>query len=302
MVLIGAQMAAIGQTSQDQAVLALYDRVSVAEGHPFVIPAECVSTVLAETGLTIHEFLQALLPLVRPLARPVISNYPVTAALQGSSGAVYLGVNIEFPGLPLDGSIHAEQFAILNARQHREKELIAMATSVVPCGYCRQFIAEIGDGIGQLPLVINGLDPKMFASFFPEGFDSQELGIEAHMLAPQGEGVAFTMDYSLRTLAFQAAVCAYAPYTKAKAGVAIQTRSGTIYAGSYVENAAFNPSVSPLQAALVSLVASGEQYENITGVMLVEREGAAISHLETARLLLKHIAPQAFFSQQALEF
>jgi cytidine deaminase len=52
----------------------------------------------------------------------------------------------------------------------------------------------------------------------------------------------------------------------------------TIVGGSYLENAAFNPSLAPLQSALVSLVVHQEAFADITRVVLVESSAGMISH------------------------
>ena len=54
-----------------------------------------------------------------------------------------MGVNLEFPGLPLQHSVHAEQFLIANAACHGERGLLRIAVNAAPCGHCRQFIAEL---------------------------------------------------------------------------------------------------------------------------------------------------------------
>ena len=54
-----------------------------------------------------------------------------------------MGVNLEFPGLPLQHSVHAEQFLIANAAWHGERGLLRIAVNAAPCGHCRQFIAEL---------------------------------------------------------------------------------------------------------------------------------------------------------------
>lgn len=61
----------------------------------------------------------------------------------GSSGAIYVGVNLEFPKAQLNNSVHAEQFLIVNALQHGEQGLELMAISEAPCGHCRQFFTEL---------------------------------------------------------------------------------------------------------------------------------------------------------------
>ena len=61
----------------------------------------------------------------------------------GASGRLYVGVNLEFPCLPLHNSVHAEQFLVVNAIQHGERELVKLAVSAAPCGHCRQFLSEL---------------------------------------------------------------------------------------------------------------------------------------------------------------
>ena len=61
----------------------------------------------------------------------------------GASGRLYVGVNLEFPCLPLHNSVHAEQFLVVNALQHGELELVKLAVSAAPCGHCRQFLSEL---------------------------------------------------------------------------------------------------------------------------------------------------------------
>lgn len=46
----------------------------------------------------------------------------------------------------------------------------------------------------------------------------------------------------------------YAPYTRCYSGAALITRAGAVAAGGYVENAAYNPSLSPFHAAVVDAI------------------------------------------------
>jgi len=95
----------------------------------------------------------------------------------------------------------------------------------------------------------------------------------------------------LTLAALEAARKSYAPYTKAYSGIAIGTRLGRIYKGSYIENAAFNPSLSPLQTALAALIVAGEDYSAISRVALVEVEGASISQKSVTEAALGAVAP-----------
>lgn len=61
----------------------------------------------------------------------------------GVSGRVYVGVNLEFPNLPLHHSVHAEQFLVANAAAAGERGLTQITVNAAPCGHCRQFLAEL---------------------------------------------------------------------------------------------------------------------------------------------------------------
>ena len=103
----------------------------------------------------------------------------------------------------------------------------------------------------------------------------------------------------LALAALEAARKAYAPYTKAYSGVAIGTHDGRIFFGTYLENAAFNPSLPPLQAALISLILAGGNFSDIAETCLVEAEAAAISQQNGAQAILGTIAPGAKFRRMA---
>jgi cytidine deaminase len=70
-------------------------------------------------------------------------------------------------------------------------------------------------------------------------------------------------------------------------------QSGRIFKGAYIENVAFNPSLSPLQTALAALIAGGENFSTISNVVLVELEAAAISQKSVTEAASSAIAPKA---------
>jgi cytidine deaminase len=76
------------------------------------------------------------------------SKYPVGAALLTSSGAIYLGSNVENAAYP--DSICAERVAVFKAvsEGQRDFEAIAVVTKDggTPCGSCRQVLAEFSPG------------------------------------------------------------------------------------------------------------------------------------------------------------
>jgi cytidine deaminase len=236
--------------------------------NPFVIEKEKVDQILLEEGISVQELLHKLIPIAKPYARPPISNYRVGAAALGKSGNIYLGVNLEFAHFPLNEAVHGEQFLIVNARNHGEKELIAIALSAAPCGHCRQFLNEIGV---DLLILTPGSKERTLSSLLPESFGPQDLGLKGALMDKEDNIPAFEEESPIYAMALQAAHNSYAPYSSSKSGVAIETKDGSIYTGSYLENVAFNPSLSPLQAALVALVIDKIEYNEIKNVVLAEQ-------------------------------
>ena len=92
---------------------------------------------------------------VRGHAYAPYSKYAVGAALLGTDGEIYTGVNVENASYPL--SMCAERSAIFKAvsRGMRTFEAIAVASDNggSPCGACRQVLSEFG--MGMLVLLVN---------------------------------------------------------------------------------------------------------------------------------------------------
>ncbi|MES2121839.1 MAG: cytidine deaminase [Chlamydiota bacterium] len=263
---------------------------------PFVLSADVVKQITEISGIEVDALLQLLVPVAAVHAIPPISNYLVGAAALGESGAIYLGVNLEFLGIPLNECVHGEQFAFINARKHGERSIVAIALSAAPCGHCRQFMNEMGSS-ADLQIFTPHADPITLSALLPASFGPQDLGLSGNLLAiPEHDGLFLYPESSLAARAFEAARASYAPYSDSPSGVALRTREGNVYSGSYLENAAFNPSVSPLQSALVSLVAELSRYDAIAEAILVERQGAKVSQEAMTREILKNIAPDAAFS------
>jgi cytidine deaminase len=88
---------------------------------------------------------------VRKQAYVPYSNFAVGAAVQCKSGAVFVGTNIENISCGL--TICAERVAIGSAVAAGEREFVAIAViadttePIVPCGACRQFLAEFSSDL-----------------------------------------------------------------------------------------------------------------------------------------------------------
>ncbi len=74
-------------------------------------------------------------------------------------------------------------------------------------------------------------------------------------------------DKELIRLAFDAMDRAYAPYSLHKVGAALLTKSGKVYQGCNIENAAFSPTVCAERSAFFKAVYDGERsFEKIAVV------------------------------------
>uniref|UniRef100_A0A2P2J0D5 cytidine deaminase n=1 Tax=Rhizophora mucronata TaxID=61149 RepID=A0A2P2J0D5_RHIMU len=303
----------------------------------FVIEAAESESMAKESGLTVFQFLPSLVKSAKALAHPPISKYPVGAVALGSSGRIFFGANLEFPALPLHHSVHAEQFLITNLALNAEPNLNYMAVSSAPCGHCRQFFQEIRNASDIKILIMDdgsknsaanngGLihnnggndgsnEFQSFSHLLPHRFGPDDLldkdvplVLEPHhnhlsfLSPPNGKnnvlpnGLNSVCD-DLKDEALDAANKSHAPYSECPSGLALMDCEGKVYSGSYIESAAYNPSLGPVQAALVAYLVrgGGGDYGRIVAATLVEKEGAAVRQECTARLLLQEISPKCEF-------
>jgi cytidine deaminase len=255
------------------------------------IPPADVKTIGEGEGKTTDALMLTLLPLAKTYSRPPISKYQVGTVVRGLSGALYLGANMEFPGHSLGFSVHGEQSALSNAYMHEERGLAAIAVTAAPCGHCRQFMNELAPDI---QILVQGRPAAGLATLLPFAFGPKDLGVTDLAFPVREVNLKVDSDASdeLSKAALEAARKSYAPYTKAHSGVAVRVRSGRIFKGSYIENAAYNPSLPPLQTALVALVLGGGEFSEISEVMLVEVGSGPISQKSVAEAILGTIAPK----------
>ena len=263
-----------------------------APGYGGQIPAAKVKELMDLEGKDLDALMVGLLPLGRTYARPPISQFFVGAVARGVSGNLYFGGNVEFAGMSLGSTVHAEQAALSNAYMHSDTGVSAIAVTAVPCGHCRQFMSELSPD-GQIEILLEGKSPAKLSSMLPMGFGRKDAGFKGGVFPVKEVDLALSDATSdeLLEAALKAARKSYARYTGAPAGVALATQSGRIYKGSYIETAAFNPSLSPLQIALVGMILAGEDYSAIRRVVLAEVKGAKISQRDVTEAPLRGIAP-----------
>lgn len=250
---------------------------------------------LISAGTTIDAVMIELLPLAGTYSNAPLSHFAVGAIALGESGALYLGANFEVPQCGLNQAIHAEQSAIANAYGHRETGIKAVAVTAAPCGHCRQFLNEIAGGDAIRILTLDD-QPRTLKSLLPASFGPKDLDQQEAMFTSALRPLRLTRTGdALAQRALEAADRSYAPYTTSPSGCAIEMANGTVVSGSYLENAAFNPSLAPLQSALVSVVMHQEDLAGITRVVLVEIADARITHQAETRLVLAVLSPKASF-------
>jgi cytidine deaminase len=254
------------------------------------ISAADVKSLAANESKSVADLMLALLPLAKTLARPPISNFYVGAVAHGVSGDIYFGANLEIRGQSLGNSVHGEQSAIANCYMHNEEGIAAIAVNEAPCGHCRQFMNELSPE-RDLQVLVHGNAPTKLSLLLPESFGPKDLGGSGAFPIKKTDLEAPKSSDRAVAAALEAARMSYAPYSKSPSGVALVTRSGRVFKGSYFENAAFNPSLPPLQTALLALIAGGEEFGAITRAVLAEAEHSMITQSNSTETVLSAITP-----------
>jgi len=249
-------------------------------------------------GRPLEGLLRELEPLAAARAVAPISKFHVGAVGVGASGAIYLGFNLEFPGQVFHQTVHAEQFVVALAAWKRESALTRMHISVAPCGHCRQFLCEL-NAPDALRITIGTGAETGLSELIPGRFGPADLGVTHPLLAHAPYELDLSAPDELTRHALEAARRSYSPYSGCPAGVALRIGDG-IYAGSLLENAAYNPTLSPLQAALVDYYSQTSAPPRIEAAALVEAAGP-VSQRWAAQSLLQSLAPQVELAYTRVE-
>jgi len=180
----------------------------------------------------------------------------------------------------LTNAIHAEQSAIHAAFLNGCNAVKVLASSHPPCGYCRQFMTEIATAQEELQVVIpdeTGVRPYLLhplSFLLPFSYGPAHLGNVFGMLSmppwtmlPEEE----LKDPTIPKELFHALCRSYAPYTRVPAAVHLTFAHAAPTLGIYMENVAFNPSVSPFFAALNYANLCGNDPREIREILLVQR-------------------------------
>lgn len=241
----------------------------------------------AELGL-------ALLPLAASFSVTPVSDFSVGAVAFDADGNAYLGANFEFAGVHIGQTIHAEQSAIAHAWSRGTGELALLVINYAPCGHCRQFINEV-NLTPDFQILLPESTPQPLDYYLPDAFGPADLGMSARILGGKTQSAPHAD--KLIELAQTCCINSHAPYSGNRSGVALQYTDGDIATGSYGENAAFNPSLPPLQMALNYRRLQGKNWRDITRAVMVET-ATTLSQKDNTQMLLHTIAPTVALTYQ----
>jgi len=259
-----------------------------------VISSENVLNISNEFELDNDQILELFRPYSKMYSKAPISNYNVGAICKGGSGNLYFGSNIEILNESLSFTLHAEQAAIINAWNNGETEIRYINVGGSPCGHCLQFLNELNNADS---LVIVNPKGKNFRirDLLTLAFGPKNLGVKTGLLAINKNDLELENESQDKLIkrALLAAKNSYAPYSKSYSGIALITKESGVFYGSYLENAAFNPSVSPVESVLSSLNLSKVPFDQIVRAVLVEIKSSKVSQKNTFQSILKRVAPNA---------
>ncbi len=258
---------------------------------PAMLTAEQVKHIKTECDCSDSELAFSLLPFAASYAITPISHFYVGAIACGESGNLYFGANMEFSQVSMGQVIHAEQCAVTHAWLKGEKKLTSITVNYTPCGHCRQFMNELREG-GNIMVHLPERKPTTLHEYLPDSFGPADLNITTLLMDTTDHGYKTPSRDRLLCAAIEAANQSHAPYSESHSGIALQLKDGSLFTGRYAENAAFNPSLPPLQAALIMINLAGKDIHSIDQATFVEKQDAIVKHWCVTENTLKTLGCQ----------
>jgi cytidine deaminase len=237
-----------------------------------------------------------LLTSAKGYARPPISNFHVGAVgLEAGTGNLVLGGNVEFPGTHLAFTLHGEGFVFTRAMSRGTEISVIAIGEAHPCAHCRQYLSEFA-ATRQLELIDPLGHTLTMAQLYPWPFDPDYLGetgaVPGSIYWPN-LATGLTLDAATAARLVSAGRRAYAPYSKCPGAVVVDLADGASVTGLSVESVAFNPTIQPIQAAMVDLLAHGYTYSDITRITFGTVRDGAVDYARSTAELAARIAPNA---------
>ena len=282
------------QTSINEKLESRIKNLTSAKNFKGVISSENVVRISKDFGLDNDQIMELFRPYSKIYSKAPISNYNVGAVCKGESGNLYFGSNIEILNESLSFTLHAEQAAVINAWNNGETQIRYINVGGSPCGHCLQFLNELNNADSLVIVNPKGQNFKI-SDLLTLAFGPKNLGVKAGLLSNQNNDLELDNESQDKLIkrALLAAKNSYAPYSKSYSGLAVMTKDSRVFYGSYAENAAFNPSVSPVESALSSLNLSKVPFDQIVRAVLVEMKPSKVSQKNVFESILKRVAPKA---------
>lgn len=241
---------------------------------------------------SVRELMLLLLEVAQEFASPQISDFHVGAVgLEAETGNLILGGNVEFPATDLGYTLHGEGFVFTRAMSRGTNISVIAIGEAHPCAHCRQCLAEYAAS-DRLELIDPLGHTLTLAQLYPWPFDPAYLGergaVPGRELWPDlaSSGAASSALLSAGRLS-------HSPYSKCPGAVVLTMADGAQITGFAIESVAFNPTIGPLQAAMVNLLAQGYRAQDIRQAELGTVVGGAVDYSRSTAELLAAIAPEA---------
>lgn len=270
-------------------------RHDVAANLGSVMLAEEAAEVVAAFGLaSVEELMLLILPTAQTIASPPISNFFVgSVGLETGTGNLVFGGNVEFPQTHLGFTLHGEGFVFTRAFSRGTSIAKIAIGEAHPCAHCRQYLSEFAATKNLRLIDPLGHDLTM-SQLYPWPFDPGYLGEPGAVPGTTPwPGLRLAAAHPLAEKLLAAGRRAHTPYGKSPSAVVLTLKDGATVSGASIESVAFNPTIGPLQAAIVDLLAHGYSYGDIESVVLGTVIGGAVDYSKSVTELLGAVAPGA---------
>lgn len=262
-----------------------------------VLAAGIATEVVSEFGLaSVRDLMCLLLDVAKDIASPSVSDFHVGAVgLEAETGNLILGGNVEFPGTHLGFTLHGEGFVFTRAMSRGTNISVVAIGEAHPCAHCRQCLAEYA-GSEELKLIDPLGHTLTLAQLYPWPFDPNYLGESGAVPGRElwselkfDEAAVWPVAETLLAIGRRS----HSPYSKCPGAVSLHLRDGNTVSGMAIESVAFNPTIHPIQAAMVDLLAHGYAYADISGATLGTVRGGDVDYSASTLELLSRVAPEA---------
>lgn len=268
----------------------------IAENLGGVLLAKQAGEICAAHGISSDELMLLALGTARDFAHPPISDFYVgCVGREAGSGNLVFGGNLEFVGAHIGNTVHGEGFVFTRAFSRGTAIETIAIDEAHPCAHCRQYLSEFAATAALTLIDPLGHRLKM-ADLYPWPFDPDylgEKGIVAGAVHHAELELAGAGDLSVAAAAKLTSLGrhSYTPYGKSPAAVLLRLSDGTLVGGGAIESVSFNPTISPLQAAMIDLFAHGYAASDISAATIAVSGKALVDYDRHAAAALAVIAP-----------